>query len=233
MSSPYSSFVAEASVEDRSAFLIKTYLHVFAAVIGFVALEAFLFASGVADLVLPALANSGRAGWAVVLVAFMGASWVAEKCASSDAGPAVQYAGLSLYVAAESLIFLPMIAYAAYVGGADLLLQAAAITLVMFACLTGIVFVTRKDFSFMRGILMIGSVAALGLFGASMLFGFSLGVAFSWAMVALMSGYILYHTSNVMLHYRPNQYVAASLALFASLATLFWYVLRILSARRD
>ena len=50
---------------------------------------------------------------------------------------------------------------------------------------------------------------------------------FSFAMVALLSGYILYDTSNVMLHYRTDQHVAAALALFASVATLFWYILRI------
>jgi FtsH-binding integral membrane protein len=47
-------------------------------------------------------------------------------------------------------------------------------------------------------------------------------------MVALLSGYILYDTSNVMLHYRTTQHVAAALALFASIATLFYYILWIL-----
>ena len=47
------------------------------------------------------------------------------------------------------------------------------------------------------------------------------------AMVVLMSGYILYYTSNVMLHYRTDQHVAAALALFAAVATLFWYILQI------
>ena len=38
----------------------------------------------------------------------------------------------------------------------------------------------------------------------------------------------LYHTSNVMLHYRTDQHVAAALALLAAVALLFWYVLRIM-----
>jgi FtsH-binding integral membrane protein len=98
--------------------------------------------------------------------------------------------------------------------------------------LTGIVFVTRKDFSFMRGALMLAGLSAFGLAVLSMLFGFSLGLFFSYAMVALACGYILYDTSNVMLHYRTNQHVAAALALFAAVMLLFWYVLRILIARR-
>jgi FtsH-binding integral membrane protein len=47
-------------------------------------------------------------------------------------------------------------------------------------------------------------------------------------MILLASGYILYDTSNVLHHYRTDQYVAASLALFAAVALLFWYVLRLL-----
>ena len=46
-------------------------------------------------------------------------------------------------------------------------------------------------------------------------------------MVILMSGYILYYTSNVMPHYRTDQHVAAALALFAAIATLFYYILEI------
>ena len=43
-----------------------------------------------------------------------------------------------------------------------------------------------------------------------------------------MCGYILYDTSNVLHHYRIGQHVAASLALFATIVTLFWYVLQLL-----
>ena len=46
-------------------------------------------------------------------------------------------------------------------------------------------------------------------------------------MIALASMYILYDTSNVLRTYRTDQYVAASLALFASVALLFWYILRL------
>ncbi|MCB1317091.1 MAG: Bax inhibitor-1 family protein, partial [Leptospiraceae bacterium] len=50
------------------------------------------------------------------------------------------------------------------------------------------------------------------------------------AMVLFASGMILYTTSNVLHHYHPTQHVAASLALFASVALLFWYILRIVLA---
>jgi uncharacterized protein len=60
-----------------------------------------------------------------------------------------------------------------------------------------------------------------------MLFGFSLGVFFAGLMVAYAGGAILYNTSNIMHQYRPDQHVAAALALFASVALMFWYVLHI------
>lgn len=234
MTHQYSSFVAQSSVEDRAGFLVRTYLHLFGAVIAFVVFEAFWFLSGLAAPIVNLVVGTGNVGWLVVMGAFMGISWIANRWASSGASPMLQYGGLALYVVAESLIFVPLVALAISIAGdTSLLGKAGAITLVMFGCLTGIVFLTRKDFSFMRGILMVGSIAALGLIVASILFGFSLGLAFCWFMVALMSGYILFDTSNVMLHYRVDQHVAASLVLFASLATLFWYVLRLVIARRD
>jgi FtsH-binding integral membrane protein len=52
-------------------------------------------------------------------------------------------------------------------------------------------------------------------------------------MIAFAGGAILYDTSNVLYHYPEDRYVAASLELFASVALLFWYVLRLLIASRD
>ena len=52
---------------------------------------------------------------------------------------------------------------------------------------------------------------ALVLIGASLLFGFHLGIIFIWFMIVFAAGSILYSTSNVMLYYRTDQYVAASL----------------------
>ena len=84
----------------------------------------------------------------------------------------------------------------------------------------------------MRMFLFLGGILAFGLIICSILFGFNLGTWFAVAMVALASGFILYQTSNVLHHYRTDQSVAAALALFSSLATLFYYVL-ILFMRRD
>ena len=133
------------------------------------------------------------------------------------------------YSWAEAIIFLPLL-YIARRLDPSAIPTAGFATLILFGALTAVVFVTRKDFSFMRSALMFGGFAALGLIVVAILFQFSLGPIFSVAMVALACGYILYHTSNILHHYRIGQHVAASLALFASVALLFWYILRLVMA---
>jgi len=76
--------------------------------------------------------------------------------------------------------------------------------------------------------LKIGGFVALGLFVTSFILPISLGLWFSAAMIIFASGSILYNTSNLIHRYQPGQHVAASLSLFASVALLFWYVLRLL-----
>jgi FtsH-binding integral membrane protein len=92
------------------------------------------------------------------------------------------------------------------------------------------VFITKKDFSFLRGILSIGSFVALGFIVCSMIFGFSLGLVFSSVMIIFAAVSVLYTTSNVMHHFHPSQHVAASLALFSAVALMFWYILQMLMA---
>ena len=90
---------------------------------------------------------------------------------------------------------------------------------------------SRADFSFLRVALVVGTLAAFGAILAGTIFQLDIfGVVFMTAMVVLMSGFILYNTSNVLHHYRTDQHVGAALALFSSLATLFWYILQLVMA---
>ena len=75
---------------------------------------------------------------------------------------------------------------------------------------------------------MIGGFVAIGLIVASYLFGFNLGIIFCGAMALFAGVAILRDTSNIIHKYGTEQYVAASLGLFASVALLFWYILQIL-----
>ncbi|MCB9613983.1 MAG: US12 family protein [Sandaracinus sp.] len=229
--------VAHANVEDRASFLTKTYLHLVGALFVFLFLEAALIASGLAERLL--YMAQGRFSWFLFLGGFMAVSYVADRWARSDTSRGMQYAGLGLYTLAEAVLFAPLVVMAMYIAVEDgemafsILGKALWISLVLFAGLTGVVFLTRKDFSWLRGVLMFGGLSALVLIGASLIFGFQLGLVFMWAMVVFAGASILYNTSNVLHHYRTDQYVAAALNLFASFALLLWYVLSILMSRRD
>ncbi len=174
----------------------------------------------------------GRFSWLIVLGLFMAVSYLAESWARSAVDRKTQYMGLGLYVLAEAVIFVPILFIAKSVAP-NVIVTAAVTTLALFAGLTAIVFVSRKDFSFLRTVLAFGGLAALGLIVVSLLFGFTLGPIFTYAMIALACGYILYHTSNVLHQYRIGQEVAAALALFASVALLFWYILQLFLSRRS
>ena len=162
---------------------------------------------------------------------------VAQKLAMSDSSRGLQFVGLGIAVVAEAVLLQPMLWIAVIKFGAadaaSIVMQATVITLSIFIGLTLTVFITKKDFSFMRGVLMMCSFGALGVIVASMIFGFSLGSLFTGFMILLMGGYILFQTSAVLRDFPPRAYVAAALMLFSTIATLFWYVLRLLMSRRN
>ena len=225
--------VAFGRSEERLDFIRKTYAHLGGAVLLFAILEALLFKSGLAVELTSAMLSS-RGGMIIVMVAFMLVGTFANRWAQSGRSVPMQYFGLGLYVLAEVLIFCPLLFVAEYYSKQpNLIRDAGVITSILFGGLTGVVFLTRKDFSFMRGILSAAGIAMLAIAVASLIFGFNLGMLYCGAAVFLAAGYILYYTSNVMRHYPPGSHVAAALALFSALALMFWYVLRILMDRRS
>ncbi|WP_405376901.1 Bax inhibitor-1 family protein [Nonlabens sp. Asnod3-A02] len=222
--------------EARAIFYKKTYGHVAIATLLFVIIEAILLR--IEPLVNFMFSLTQGWTWLLVLGAFMMATSYAEKMAHKSHDRTQQYLGLLLFVVAEAVIFLPLIAMAlkyqeALSGTSDshLISQAAILTLSLFAALSAVVLITKKDFSFLKSILSVGFIIAIGLIIAGMIFGFDLGLFFSGAMVLLAAGSILYQTSNLVHKYHTDQYVGAALGLFSSLMLLFWYILRIFMSR--
>ena len=222
-------FAIDAVQEERMAFVRRTYTHVFGAILAFMGLEA-LFLSTPA-IYEPLFATLAGAWWAA-LIGFMVVSWIARSWAESGASSGKQYLGLGLYVLAEAVIFCPLLVIARLYDP-NLIPTAGFLTLLIFGGLTVFVLLTKADFSFLRTALCLGVLAAAGLIVASMIIGFELGLMFAVGMIVLMSGYILYDTSNILHHYRTDQHVSAALALFSSIATLFWYVVRLLMILAD
>jgi FtsH-binding integral membrane protein len=159
-------------------------------------------------------------------------SWFASRAAHRATSPATQYLALGAFVFAESIIFIPLLYIAnQYAPGA--ITSAATVTLTGFAGLTFIAFRTRKNFSFLGGLLRWGFILAMVAIVGGVLFGFDLGTCFSVAMVGLAGGAILYDTSKIIHDFPEDRHVAAALELFASVALMFWYVLRLFIGSRD
>ena len=219
--------VPHIHADARAAFIRRTYLHLAGAVGAFVIVEMLLLRSALPGIMLTFIQGNAY-GWLMILGAFILAGWLARSLAASVASVPMQYLGLGLYVLIEAVIFVPILYLAAFYSSPDVLPNAAILTGLLFAGLTTVAFTTRADFSFLRGVLTLGGFLALGAIVGGVVFGFGLGLLFSIAMVGLASAAILYDTSKIIHHYSTDQHVAASLELFASVALLFWYVLRIL-----
>lgn len=212
---------------ERALFIQRTYLTLAGAILAFTGLTYFLLNVIDPTPIVRVLVSGGQMGWLVVIAVFMGVSYLAQMWARSDTSPAVQYMGLGLCVVAWSILFtLPLYIAKEFFPG--VIQQAAILTLAVFLGLTAVAFMTKKDFSFLAPILTIGFLLGMATILAGALFGFTLGLFFCFAMVALIAGSILYETSQLRLHYNPNQHVAAALGLFSSVAILFWYILQIL-----
>ena len=217
---------------EKAIFYRKTYTHVAFAILGFVLLE-YIFINMFEDAVISLinLMFGSSFSWLIVLGLFWFGSSMADKLAHNPSKQ-TQYLGLGLYVLLEAIIFLPMIYLAAYHStGSEMLTQAAIITLCLFAGLTATVFMTNKNFSFLKTGLVIGSFIAIGLIVAGTIFGFDLGLWFSVGMVVFAGAAILYQTSKVKYEYTEDQYVGAALGIFASVMLLFWYILQLFMSR--
>jgi FtsH-binding integral membrane protein len=222
----YLGSVSSLSVEDRSEFIWKCYAHVVVAILSFAGIEAYFFQSGIAErIAMPMLQN-----WWMVLGAFVLAGWGATHVAHRIESKNAQYAAFAAFIFLEALIFAPML-YIASQMQPGIIDSAAGVTILGTVGLVATAMITRKDFSFMRGMMVWGGMLALVAIVSSMIFGFELGTWFSVAMIGFAGAAVLYDTSNIIHHYPQDKYVAASMQLFASIAMMFWYILRLFMSR--
>jgi len=224
--------VSSLAVEDRSQFIWKCYAHVVGALLALVAIETYLFQSGIAWKIAEPMIGSPM----LVLGGFIALSWGASHFAHRLESTAAQYAAFAVFVVAWALMFVPMLAMAMIMDaqsatGGSMIQSAAGVTVFGCVALIATVMITRKDFSFLRGVLVWGFFIAMGLIGTSLIFGWNLGTWFSVGMIGFAGIAVLYDTSNIMHHYPQDKYVAASMALFASIAMMFWYILRLFMSR--
>jgi len=220
--------VINLDLAARTAFLARVYSHLFGALVAFTLIEIALFTSGLGKTMAEAMLGTS---WLLVLGAFMIVGWFATRLAHTTRSLPAQYMALGGYVVAEAIIFVPLLYLADLKGGGGVIASAGFVSLAGFTGLSAIAIFSKKDFSFLGGLIKWGMMIALGLIVAGVIFGFDLGLFFSFAMVGLAGAAILYDTQRIFHEYPEDRYVGASLQLFASVALLFWYVLRIFMSR--
>src|SRR6266446_204806 len=106
--------VIETSRSERAAFIRRTYAHLAGAILAFIGVEVLIF--GVLRQLSVATFDQTLFhslvhpfSWLIVMAAFIGISWLAHYWAFNGGSPALQYAGLGLYVVAEAIIFIPLL----------------------------------------------------------------------------------------------------------------------------
>lgn len=224
--------VATLDDDTRGDFVVRVYQHLLAAIAVFAGIEALFLNTPVAEKLFDLFFGSGGT-WLLLLGLFMVGQWIAANAAADLLNPQKQYAGLFGSALVYAVLFAPFMHYIFRYqdNGGTTVAAAGLITAVAFAGLTVVGFVTRKDLSFLRPMVMYGFVVAGVLILGAILFGFNLGVWFSVAMIALSGIAILYQTQTILRQYPSQAHVAAALGLFSSVMTMFWYVLRLLSRR--
>lgn len=235
---PIPGAVATLGVSDRVAFLRKAYGLLGVSLIAWAAASAAFFRYGTeTSYKFSRWALSGNLNWLAVIGLLMVSGMIAQWLAKSEKSRGIQLVGLGLEVAAWTFLIQPLL-WVLFIkfrpaGAQAILAQGTLATIVIFGGLTATVFITKKDFSFLRGVITVGMFAALGIILASMLFGFTLGLVFTGAMIALMALKILYDTSMLLNYFPPSHYVSAALMLFGTVATLFWHIIVFLMKLRS
>ena len=224
-----SAFPRSGSVDSRSAFISRTYTHLVGGILGFILVELALFESGLALHIARYMLGFN---WFLILGAFMLVGWLASRTAQTSSSLGMQYFAYAAYVVAEALIFVPLL-YLADAKAPGAIDSATLITALGAGGLMIVAHRTRKDFSFLRAILMWGGVVAILAMIGGAVFGFQLGTWFSVAMIGFAGAAVLYDTSNIIRNYPEDRYVSAAMQLFASIALMFWYVLRLVMGSRN
>jgi FtsH-binding integral membrane protein len=220
--------VGVQSAEVRTAFMGRVYARLVAGIALFVLLEAYLFTSGLAVAITQFVISTS---WLVILGGFMIVSWLANFVALRATSPASQWGGYALLVAANALIFAPMLVIAE-VQVPGTVAAAGQYAVGGFIILSIIAHRSARDFTWLGASLRWFGVLALAAIVISVLTGASLGTWFSLAMIGLAGAAILYETQVILRETPPGRETVAAMALFSSLALLFWYVLRLLMSRR-
>lgn len=216
---------AYQSSSTRTWYLRRVYSRLLLAVGAFVGLLWWLFSTGLAFWLTAAMLSTS---WLLILGGFMVVSWLANRLTHAhDASTGAQWAGFTLLVAANALLFTPLLAIAE-LSTPGLVATAGWYTAGGFTVLSIVATRTQRSYSWLRPLLTWAGLVALAAIVLSVLVGFELGVWFSLAMIALAGAAILHDTQEVLDRGVPGREVQDAMLLFSSVTLLLWYIVRLL-----
>lgn len=219
--------VAQLSVEARLGFIRKTYLLFMAGIV-------MSIAAGAVCLTVPAVNNAARGVLSnpILMLVLLFGGTIAANAVSRVEG--LNYVALFAFTALIGFLFAPILAIY-QMQQAGIVGQAAFLTIVVFGSLTAYAFISRKDFSYLGGLLFVGLMALI-VGGLANLFFFKSSAGsywMAWITVMLFSGFVLYDTSRIIHNYDERGYCSAALSLFLDFFNMFMAILRILSGNRN
>jgi modulator of FtsH protease len=148
--------------------------------------------------------------------------------------PGINVVALLSFTFVSGAFIAPAIIFSVFkTGSMDVVFQAAGITGSIFVGLTAYTFISKKDFSFLSGIVWMGLFAVFGIMVVNLFVrSAAADMAISWIGAVLFSLFILYDTSRIMRTHESDEYVSGALSLYLDFINLFLFILRILSGSR-
>jgi len=179
--------------------------------------------------------NAGHPGLIIWLVVTFGLLYGVNKTADSGMGIVLTFA----FTGWLGFTLGPLLSMYMAMHGSGIIMQALGGTGLIFFALSGYVLTTKKDFSFLRGILFAGLMVVIFsmifYFVGSYFFGLHISgfsLALSAIIILLMSGFILFDTSSIIRGEQTN-YVMATVSMYLNLYNIFIHLLHLLSAFDD
>lgn len=218
--------VSQSSVETRMNFIRKTYVLFMAGIVAAIVAGTItvssrpLFEAALAILRMPLLG----------FILLIGSVWIASALSRTEG---LNYVALFGFTAFCGFWITPLLVMYEQIQP-GIVSQAAVLTLLTFGALTTYAFVTKKDFSFLGGMLFVGLITLIGglLLNAFLFKSASMSYWMSWGILLVFSGYVLFDTSQIIHRYDEKSYCSAAIALFLDFFNMFLAILNILSGGR-
>ena len=213
---------AEASLPERLAFIRKVYSLFFVATL--FAIGGVLLGFAYEPLMVFAFQHP-----IIMLLMMLGGVFAAQAVRHK---PGINLVALFGFTTLTGVIISPLL-YIISLHNPASILQAGILTVGIFGGLTAYAFISNKDFSFLRGMLVTGLIVVIlaGLLNILVIGSSALYFAGAVATLLLFSGFVLYDTSNIIRRYPTNEYVSGALDLYLDAFNIFLALLRILNSR--